>query len=1122
MGTIKQLMLLFLITIVGVQFANAQFTIVDGDQVTSIVYDIQHSALDSMVAHLLARDIEAVSNRRPEVYTTLDGVEGNVIIIGDVTSRLVSTHLDTSLFSGRWEKYGHVFMDAPSEGIDQALFIVGSDPRGAAYGVFELSKQIGVSPWYWWADAPIEKRDRLSVNAQNFYSSAPSVKFRGIFINDEGWGLEPWASKTFEPSVGNMGPKTYAKIFELLLRLKGNTIWPGMHPNTRPFFTVPGNLETAAKWEIVVGTSHAEPMLRNNVGEWDSQTMGDFNYQTNASAVYNYWEQRVQESKGMDAIYTVGMRGVHDSGMEGFDSMEEKVNGLEKVISDQRELLGKYVNDNISEVPQSFAAYKEVLKIYESGLKLPEDITIIWPDDNHGYIKRFSNQIEQQRSGGTGVYFHLSYLGAPHPYIWLSPMSPALVWREMTRASLQNMNEIWIANVGGLKRREWGMEFFLDLAWDIGSWKPEHIRYYFESVAARDISEEHGRQIADMMWEYYRLANERKPEFMGFNISQWNGWTPIRDPLYSLWHYKDEVDGRMKSYQALRSKARQVMQEIPQEAKDAYFQLVYYPIAAATAINEKWLYAYKSRAYARQGRAVANAMSDSAFAAFEEIKQLTHQYNHEVANGKWEHLVDYSPSYKKGSLVFWEPITGRIESDGHRGVGVAIEGQSEPLEPIQGSRSDIITRKSKLSMPASEATISGEMVRATDSDGAFISWPENGTNRQLDEPHWDKIPYEIESSTQAVFEFQLEDEPGGVHTLNLSVEHPDEGSDSWWITLNDKPPYGVGDSPGRIHQMKAYDFVLKPGWNTLTIHPREDGAKLYGIEFVQESRQWSPQYAKENRLPTFSRYARQRHFIDVYSLGQETEQWSAETSAPWIELSDLAGELQGDQHRIWVSINYDKAPSDQDLSGQIEITNGQQRYRVAVSAINQQLTSRSGDFVEHNGVIAIPASQFSQKQVGNIASWQPLTGLGRSGSAMLLQPMKGWYVGDLSEVPEKSPSLEYDMHITKGGTAELIVEAVPAFPLKPAQQLRCAVSIGDGAPEWINFEMGSPSEGQPWNDHVLECRMTGTGQLTLAPGSYRLKLWGTDPSVAIDRILIDFGGLKQSYIGPNSTKFTEH
>lgn len=1112
-------LLFLLMAIFGCHQASAQFTIADQNSTISIVYDIESSALDSIAAHLLAQDIEAVTGQRPEVYTNFRKVKGNAIILGDVTSDLINGHIDTSPLTGQWETYGHVFKDAPAAGIDQAMFIVGSDPRGTAYGVFDLSKQIGVSPWYWWADVPVEQKNNLSVSSQDTFSTSPSVKYRGIFLNDEGWGLEPWASNTFEPSVGNIGPKTYAKIFELLLRLKANMVWPAMHPNTEPFFQVPGNPETAEKWEIVVGSSHAEPMFRNNVGEWDHEAMGDFNYQTNASSVYNYWEQRVKQSQGMNAMYTVGMRGVHDSGMAGFDSMDEKVRALEKIISDQRGLLRKYINEDVSEVPQSFTAYKEVLEIYESGMDLPEDITIIWPEDNHGYIRRFSDEAEQQRSGGAGVYYHLSYLGSPHPYLWLSPTTPAQVWREMTRAWLQNMNEIWIANVGDLKRREWEMEFFMDLAWDIDSWRPENIRDYFETVASRDISEKHGNQIADMMWKYYWLATERKPEFMGFNESQWAGWTPIQDPLYSLWHYGDEVQQRMRSYRELQARAKKLKGEIPEDALDAYFQLVYYPIAGATAMNEKWLYAYKSREYANQGRAAANQMSDSAFAAFEEIKQLTHHYNHEVAGGKWEHIVDYSPGYEKGSSVFFEPITKRIETEDASGLGVAIEGQPEPLQPIGGSLPGITTRESNITMSASEANISGELTTGTDSAGTFLRWPEEGTDRTISELGWDTIPYEIDNSTKAVFEFYYEDEPGGVHTLNLSVDHPDQDSDSWWVTVNDKAPVSADGAVGRTQQLKVDDYVLKPGWNKLTIHPREDGAKLYGVEFIQESLHLSPNYTEVNRLPTFNHYTQQRHFIDIFSRGQEIEQWSAKTSAPWIELSDQQGTLSGGSERIWVTVNYDKAPAGRDIDGHIDITNGAQRYRIAVSVFNQNLHAPSNAYIETNGVISMPASQYNQKQVGRAASWHPVTGLGRSGSAMLLQPMKGWYVEDLSQVRRKSPALEYEIVVTEGGPAEVIVEAVPAFPLEVSQQLRCAISIDDEDPQWITFDMGKPG-AQPWQDNVLESRMIGTGELDLEPGTYRFKLWGTDPSVNVDRIQIDFGGLKPSYVGPSSTKIT--
>ncbi|WP_209403475.1 glycosyl hydrolase 115 family protein [Pseudozobellia sp. WGM2] len=1117
MHTTKKLLLTLLLAFIGIQHAIAQFTIADQNRVASIVYDIENSALDSIAAHLLARDIEAVTHKRPEIFTSLEEVEGNVIIIGDVTSQLIGRYLDTSQLNGGWEMYGRIFKKALTKKIDQAMVIVGSDPRGAAYGVFDLSKQIGVSPWYWWADVPIEHKNNLIVDDVDTFSNSPTVKFRGIFINDEGWGLEPWASKTFEPSVGNLGPKTYAKIFELLLRLKGNAIWPGMHPNTRPFFTVPGNAETADKWGIVAGSSHSESMLRNNVGEWNSRTMGDFNYSNNATSVYNYWEQRVKESKGVNAIYSMGMRGVHDSGMQGFGSTDEKVKALETIVSDQRELLRKYINDDVTQVPQSFVAYKEVLKIYESGLKLPEDITIIWPDDNHGYIKHFSSKDEQLRSGGAGVYYHLSYLGAPHPYIWLSPMTPALVWREMTRASLQHMNNIWIANVGDIKRREWSMEFFMNMAWDINSWKPENIKNFFEKVATRDISGKHSPEIANMIWEYYRLANERKPEFMGFNAPQWNGWPPVQDPLYSLWNYNDEVDKRLIRYQKLQAKAQQIMQEIPQKAKDTYFQLVYYPIAAATAMNEKLLYAYKSREYAKQGRTVANAMSDSAFAAFDKIKQLTHHYNHEIANGKWEHMVDYSPSYKKGSLVFWEPISKRIETDGLKGLGVAIEGQAQPAKPTRGSQPNITTRDSKISLSASEAKISGEMVRGKDSDGEFISWPDNGTNRQIQEPHWDEIPFEIGSPTKAMFEFNLEDQPGGVHKLNLSVGHPEEGSDLWWVTLNDRPPFKSSIVAGGLQQLQVQDFVLKPGLNKLTLHPCVDGTKLYGVDFIQEGQSEVVRYATENRLPIFNRAAGQKHFIDIYSRGRETEKWSAKTSAPWIQLSEEAGELNEDQDRIWVTINYDKAPSKKELKGHVNITNGEQFYQVAVSAVNHQLDLEPGVFVEQDGVITMPASQFNQNQEGKVASWNILTGLGRSGSAMLLQPLNGWYIEDLSQVQKQSPALEYEIVVTHGGQAEIIVEAVPGFPIKFSQPLRCAVSIDEEEPQWINFDM----KGEPWDNNVLETRMIGTGGLDLKPGAYRLKVWGTDPSVNVDRILIDFGGLKQSYTGPHSSKIME-
>lgn len=1078
------------------QQAFAQFTIANNDEMVSIVYDIEHSDLDSIVAHLLARDIEEVTGLRPEVYTALDGVSGNVIIIGDVTSKLIDSHLSIDGLNDEWESYRRVLKSNITDEIRQAMFIVGSDPRGMAYGVFDLSEELGVSPWYWWADVPVERQQVVSVNNQDIQLKSPSVKYRGIFLNDEGWGLEPWASNTFEPEVGNIGPKTYSKIFELLLRLKANMLWPAMHPNTTPFFEMPGNAETAKKWEIVVGTSHAEPMLRNNVGEWDQETMGAFNYQSNAETVKGYWEQRVEESEGMDAIYTVGMRGIHDSGMEGADSMEEKVDALERVIADQREMIRNSINEEVSEIPQSFTPYKEVLEIYESGMKVPEDIIITWPDDNYGHIRRFANEEEQLRSGGGGVYYHHSYLGSPHPYLLFSSTSPAKTWREMKRAWLHGMDKLWVVNVGDLKRREWETEFFLDLAWDTDSWTAETLGDFYSTVASRDLSPEHAKEISKLMWEYKRLAAERKPELMGFNRPQWAGWPPVQDPEFSLFHYGDEAQQRMESYQELQSRAEQIAAKLPTEVADAFFELVYFQIAGATALNEKILYAFKSREYAKQGRAVANTLSDSAFAAHERLRELSQWYNQDIAGGKWAQSVDPTPGYEKGSSVFFEPITTRIVTEDIRGIGVAIEGQPNPLKPLNGSPAEISTSSSATKLEISEAEFYGELQRDEEEKGVFVIWLDNGTNTTIPGPEkYDVIPFEVNSETKAVFTFENE-VPGGVHTLYLNVDHPDADSDSWWVTLNDHAPVLA---EGLESMLQVEEVVLKPGTNTLTIHPHESGAKLYGVEFVQHSKKITPEYTSSSQLPTFSSLIKQQYFIDVFSRGEGAESWSAEVSEPWIILSEREGDLNGNSARIWVSVNTDLLPEGESHEGIIDIRSEDFRYQVGVVVNDPDIEVANGAFVENNGVIAIPAHKYHQKKDGGESSWQAVTRLGRSGSAMVMSPLDSPYIQEIGEVNTEAPVLIYDIVVTEGGSAKLMIEAVPAFPSNKNQELRLAVSVNDGAPQWVSFDMD-----EEWTTKAAENRMTGTIELNLESGTHQLHVWGTDPSMNPDKIIIDF------------------
>lgn len=645
---------------------NTRFEIVTPAKKATIVYDKAGVALDSISANLLADDIEKVSGYRPRVSSNLRGVSGNVIFIGNANSELQEEIFHDSIFrrtlQGTWERYGLKVLQHPLPKIDKAFIIAGSDARGTAYGVFSISKRIGVSPWAWWADAIPKKQDELVLKQKFYISKAPAVKYRGIFLNDEDWGLQPWAAHTFEPETGDIGPKTYAKIFELLLRLKANTIWPAMHPSTRAFFHYKGNPQMARLYDIVVGSSHAEPMLRNNVDEWDEATMGDFNYFTNRQRVYKYWEERVKESRNMNAIYTIGMRGVHDSGMEGAKNIEEAVEILQKVIRDQRDLLKKYKQKPLSQVPQVFTLYKEVLDLYHHGLKIPDDVTLMWTDDNYGYIRQLSNAEERNRQGGGGVYYHASYWGRPHDYLWLSSTNPALIWEEMMKAYDTRSRRIWILNVGDIKPAEYNLQLFMDMAYDVENFRqPEylniHLQRFYSSIFGNSI----GMKLAEIKQQYYSLAFDRKPEFMGW--SQTEPTTPISTTDFKIEAWGDENQERLDAYGKLLKKTEDIKAQIPAGLQDSFFELIYYPVAGAALMNQKFLYRDRALFYSKKGALVAREYVQRSHEAYKEIEKLTHQYNFEVAKGKWNGIMSMNP---RNLPVYQDPEIelkkGRVES----------------------------------------------------------------------------------------------------------------------------------------------------------------------------------------------------------------------------------------------------------------------------------------------------------------------------------------------------------------------------------------------------------------------------------------------------------------------------
>ena len=621
------------------------FELVTAREKVSIVYHAKGPALDSISAYLLAQDIERVTGYLPVVSTDISEIKGNVIVIGRPQSSFIksfSNRANLRELHGKWETYHIEVVENPRRGIKKALLITGSDARGTAYGVFDISARIGVNAWYFWADVVPEKKKILSLAIQPFTSSAPSVKYRGIFINDEDWGLQPWAAKTFEPETKDIGPKTYARVFELLLRLKANLIWPAMHPSTKAFFYYPDNKKVASDYDIVIGSSHAEPMLRNNVSEWDKKTMGSFNYVTNSKKVDEYWESRVKESSKNKAIYSLGMRGVHDSGIEGVKTIGETVPLLERIIGNQRQMLSRYINKDITKVPQAFTAYKEVLEIYDHDLKLPGDVTIIWPDDNYGYIQRLNNETEDKRSGGSGVYYHASYWGRPHDYLWLSTTNPGLIEEEMKKAYQMNANQIWVLNVGDIKPGEYNMQLFMDMAYDIRPFKNNayaktHLTTWMGNIFEGKAAE----KIGNVLWDYYQLAFERKPEFMGW--SQTEPTTGINFTKYNHQYYGDQAQRRIEAYDELEKQVRELGTGISKNRQASFYQLVYYPVIGSSLMNKKFLYHDKAFLYAKQGRRIANHYAALSAQAYDDIIKETTYYNEGMLDGKWDGMLSMIP-----------------------------------------------------------------------------------------------------------------------------------------------------------------------------------------------------------------------------------------------------------------------------------------------------------------------------------------------------------------------------------------------------------------------------------------------------------------------------------------------
>lgn len=659
-----------------------QFCIAKDGWRATIVVDQNDWTGVKRASYDLGDDVRKVTGIPSDVVESKKVKKGHIIIGTVGKSKLIDglvkrKKLDVSKIRGQWESF---IIDV----IDGNLVIAGSDKRGTIYGIYEISQRIGVSPWNWWADVPVKHQDEIYYDEGRFVQPSPKVKYRGIFINDEDWGLKPWAATNYEKDLGDIGPKTYARVCELLLRLKANMLAPAMHSCTGAFYSHPESKVVCDSFGIIITTSHCEPLLLNNAAksEWNQETDGDWNYKTNRETIIKKWDDRLAEASQYENIYTVAMRGLHDAGLRGNLPMEERVPLIEKVINDQRELLMKHrawspandmdrTPDRVTAIPQIFVPYKETMDIYENGLNVPDDITLVWVDDNYGYMKRVSNPEEQRRSGRSGVYYHLSYLGAPHDYLWLNTTPPVLMYEELKKAYDAGADRYWLLNVGDIKPMELGIQTFMDMAWNIDDFDfgkvSRHQAQFLHSLFSVPES-----QFQSLLDDYYRLAWSRKPEFMGWEY-EWDDkeHTGLKSTEFSISNY-DDFQQRLADYQRISDEVERLS-----DGSAAYYELVQFPIQGAYQMNRKFMMAQLSHEMLSQGdSARAKWAAQEMEIAYDSINSLNHRYC-EQQDGKWRGMMTLPPGYC--ALYHEKPTVPLLET-----AAVTPVNLIPRHEPLQG------------------------------------------------------------------------------------------------------------------------------------------------------------------------------------------------------------------------------------------------------------------------------------------------------------------------------------------------------------------------------------------------------------------------------------------------------
>ncbi|NMN00942.1 Glycosyl hydrolase family [Bifidobacterium sp. DSM 109958] len=610
---------------------------------------------------------------------------------------------------GRWEATATAVVDdpLPGSGIASALVIAGSDARGAIYGVYALSQAAGVSPWYWYADAPVATLapgavlDARALFPEPVVDEGPAVRYRGIFINDEERTIE-WCERKFPASPSaHKAPNVdfYRHVFELMLRLRLNAIWPAMHPGTAAFNEAiapdgtPINAEEAARYGVVVSASHCEMMLRNNVGEWrpwfeahrdDYDWKGDdavaaFDYTRHKDAILDYWRGALERNREYENIYPLGIRGIHDGAYRCADLSETfgtEVAMMADVIREQRRLIAEVFGAEDA-VAQVFVPYKEIGELYNHGLKehVPDDVILMWAEDNYGYVRQIPTAEERERSGGSGVYYHNSYWGYPKSWLWLNSIQYALMAEELRRSYLTGATGFWILNVGDITPGQIGMELYARIAWDPESVTAARLPELYAAHARRDFraTPAQARRIGRVIGEFSRLNGTKRAEFfgvanpvstqsVGFNRAWEYPFSPVADG--------DEALRLVRRCDAIAAELDAVSETLPEPARDALYLELGHHVHSYAAVAREYAYFWKHRLAAAQGRAnSAAAYRELSLKAAREIDELEHRF-WAVNGGKWDHAIGHA-----------HPVSGDPYNS-NEGILVLDASKFAPVEPL--------------------------------------------------------------------------------------------------------------------------------------------------------------------------------------------------------------------------------------------------------------------------------------------------------------------------------------------------------------------------------------------------------------------------------------------------------